>query len=77
MFFSWLITFTALTVKCVKSVPAYFAERLYESMKVNILLKWSETGGTDLLRLKTFQRVFVPLNYDHPADTKQEHKWMQ
>lgn len=24
-------------VKCVKSVPAYFAERLYESMKVNAL----------------------------------------
>lgn len=30
-------TSASLPVKCVKSVPAYFAERLYESMKVNAL----------------------------------------
>lgn len=30
--------FVALAVKCVKSVPAYFAERLYKSMKVCGLL---------------------------------------
>lgn len=37
--FNHIVVHNFLTppVKCVKSVPAYFAERLYECMKVNIL----------------------------------------
>ena len=37
------------TVKCVKNVPAYLAERLYKSMKVSVSVHVHLWSGLDLI----------------------------
>lgn len=41
-------TFLSPLVKCVKSVPTYFAECVYESMKVNIFSLCSLKGAAEM-----------------------------
>ena len=48
-------------MKCVKSVPAYFAERLYQSMKVNVLFYCIIFAVTDN-RTDTERNKYHPLH---------------